>query len=422
MLSLCNKFCRHLSRFFAAGISAVNIIHRLRNRFSRLKQAKPTQVRQMDLFTRAKNVLLKPQHYLVIVAFENATVSGITLNYLLILAVIPALCAFLGMVGVGVGGLTTSVPVPIMFALLMALVCYALTLAMIFVLGLAINALVPRFDGQENFLRAFKLAAYASTPALLAGVFGMAPILSILSVLCALYGVRLIRMGLPILMKVPSEKVLSCTRYLLPVALCSGAVMFFCLTLAGSLFGSGSAQLSRDSEAYIVLDPYKKAEAPRAQRAADPPLPMPLPHGSQNTLRAPFSVDTLKGFLPSQLGPFLRTTLEGSSIAGSAPVSVALAHYEVGSQKMVVSIIDTGGLVGEIPLRNTETNTTVEKTWRESGRIFYHKYEKHGGQAEQKLTLRNGVTIMMEGTRVSSDLMHALSLKLALAELERTSR
>jgi hypothetical protein len=73
---------------------------------------------------------------------------------------------------------------------------------MVYVMALIIDALAPTFQGQKNHPNALKLAVYSMTPAWLAGVFSLIPGLRPLSIL-GLYGLYLLRVGLPPLMKVP---------------------------------------------------------------------------------------------------------------------------------------------------------------------------------------------------------------------------
>lgn len=396
------------------------------NVIQRFKSAlfKPKQARHMSLFARAKNAVLKPQHFWVIVSAEQASLSGLYLNYLFILAAIPAVCALLGMVVVGVGGFTVTSKVPFLFAFLVAFVSYLLSLVMIYVLSLAINALAPSFDGKSDSLRAFKLAAYASTAPLLGGVFGLFPALSILTLLCALYGVYLMYLGLPVLMRNPREKSFAYTLILFPVAFATGAVMFVCVAMVSSLFSPDATRLNPNSDAYIVLKaPDNTLKVPGIKRPEESQKHIDsIQQSAGATNLLPISPEVLKGFLPAQVGPLVQTSIEVATITGNTPVSVARADYEVGHQKVVITITDTGGLTNESLPQHRDSGRFVEKTWQEGGRIIYQKFDSLGGSAVHKIFLRNGVVVLMEGTRVSADLLKSLSFKLELKALESFSR
>jgi hypothetical protein len=55
-------------------------------------------------------------------------------------------------------------------------------------------------------MAALKLAAFSPTPGWIAGIFNIVPSLWIIGVLLSLYGLYLIYLGLPILMRPPAEK------------------------------------------------------------------------------------------------------------------------------------------------------------------------------------------------------------------------
>jgi hypothetical protein len=76
---------------------------------------------------------------------------------------------------------------------------------MVYVIAGVIDLLAPRFGGTKNFPNALKLSVYSHTPLWLAGIFLLIPGLNFLLVL-GLYGLYLLRVGLPMLMGVPSER------------------------------------------------------------------------------------------------------------------------------------------------------------------------------------------------------------------------
>ena len=110
------------------------------------------------------------------------------------------------------------------------LVSYLLSLAMVYVLALIVDALAPTFGGTKNQINALKVVAYGATAGFLGGIFSLMPSLSILGVLAALYSIYLIYTGLPVLMKSPPDKALAYT-----------AVVIVCGIVAGILIGVLSA-------------------------------------------------------------------------------------------------------------------------------------------------------------------------------------
>jgi hypothetical protein len=87
-----------------------------------------------------------------------------------------------------------------------AIVQYLLSLVGVYVLALIIEALAPTFDGVKDRVKAFKVAAYCGTAGWVAGVFAIIPQLAWVGMLAGLYGLYLLYLGLPILMKSPADK------------------------------------------------------------------------------------------------------------------------------------------------------------------------------------------------------------------------
>jgi hypothetical protein len=160
----------------------------------------------MDLVERVKAILLTPKSEWLVIEREPGDPAYLFTNYVAILAAIPAVCGFIGTSIVGVslpiGG---TVRVGIVAGIVSAVVQYLLAFAMVYVVGLIIDALAPTFNGQKNQPNAMKLAVYSMTPAWLAGIFSLIPGLRFLGVL-GLYGLYLLWLGLPPLMKAPAEK------------------------------------------------------------------------------------------------------------------------------------------------------------------------------------------------------------------------
>src|SRR6185369_13148047 len=97
-----------------------------------------------------------------------------------------------------------------------------------------IDALAPTFGGRKDFIRAFKVAAYAPTAIWVAGVFSLLPVLSALTIL-GLYSLYLFYLGLPALMRTPPEKVIG---YVLAVIVCAFIVWLLIFSLPLALLGT----------------------------------------------------------------------------------------------------------------------------------------------------------------------------------------
>jgi hypothetical protein len=159
----------------------------------------------VNVVDRAKNLILQPAAEWDKIAGETHTVQGLYTGWIMILAAIGPVAAFIGHSIVGMGAFGISYRVPILHGLVMMIASYAMALGMVYVFALVIDALAPSFDGTKDFGQAFKVAAFAPTASWLASIFGILPMLSILSLL-GLYSLYLLWVGLPKLMKVPEAK------------------------------------------------------------------------------------------------------------------------------------------------------------------------------------------------------------------------
>jgi hypothetical protein len=189
----------------------------------------------MNLVERVKAILLTPKTEWPVIEQEPGDAAYLFTNYVAILAAIPPIAAFIGgsLIGISVPGLG-AVRVGFFSGLFHAVLGYVLTFVGVYVVALIIDALAPTFGGQKNFDNAMRISAYYPTPYWLAGIFALIPRLGFLAIL-GLYGVYLLYLGLPALMKVPAEKAM---LYTAAVIACAIVVMIVIALILGALFGS----------------------------------------------------------------------------------------------------------------------------------------------------------------------------------------
>jgi len=185
----------------------------------------------MNLVERVQAILLKPKATWPEIDAEPADAASLYRNYVMILALIPALASFIGLSLIGVGAFGVSFRVPLASGLANMIVGYVLSLVMVFVLALIIDAMAPTFEGTRSQIGALKLSAYASTAAFVGGVFSLLPSLSVLGALAALYGIYLLYTGLPVLMKCPPDKAVAYTAVVVVCAIVGGVVIAWVLAL-----------------------------------------------------------------------------------------------------------------------------------------------------------------------------------------------
>jgi hypothetical protein len=173
----------------------------------------------MNLVDRAKKLLLQPKAEWAVIKSETHSVADLYTKYIMILAAIPAVAAFIGFSVVGYSGMGTTYRVPMGAGVANMVLSYALTLGSVYVMALVIDGLAPSFGGEKNFAQAFKVAAFFPTAAWVAGIFSILPVLAILAVLGSLYSLYLLYTGLGPLMEVPEDKAIGYTVVVIIVAI-----------------------------------------------------------------------------------------------------------------------------------------------------------------------------------------------------------
>jgi hypothetical protein len=179
----------------------------------------------MTLIDRVKNILLTPKTEWPVIDGEPGDVAYLFKNYVAVLAAIPAICGFIAtsLIGFSVPGMGT-LRLPVGSGLGNAIVGYLLTFLIVYAMALIVDALAPSFGGRRHFESALKLTAYSYTPAWLCGFFFLVPSLGFLSIL-GLYGLYLLWLGLPVLMKSPPEKVLLYAGTIVVCAIVLGVIL-----------------------------------------------------------------------------------------------------------------------------------------------------------------------------------------------------
>lgn len=406
----------------------------------------------MDIIERVKSILFQPTPTWATIEAEPADVAGLYTRYLMVLAAIPAVCGFIGMSLIGMGAFGVSLRVPLVAGLVNMVVAYVLSLVGVFVLALIVDALAPRFGGQKSSIQALKLAVYASTAAMLGGVFSLLPSLAMLGLLAALYSIYLLYVGLPVLMKNPPEKTLAYTAVVLVAAivmgLVMGAVSSVFMPRGGTLLGSADAptisvttpggSVSIDT-AGLEAASKKMEEAARqmeqAQKSQDPTA-MAAATGNAAAAAAgmlgggqAIAAQSLKAGLPEQLADMARTGFDVQDGAAlGLPTSQASAQYSNGKAEARLEITDMGGL-GQMAVLamgmaqgEKEDPQHAEKTWQEGGRTLHQSYQKDGSQAEFRVVLKNGIVVSLEADDMDIGAVRRLMSQVNLSTLEGLQR
>lgn len=179
----------------------------------------------MNIFERAKNILLQPKQEWPKISGESATVQSLYIGYIMILAAIGPLAMLVSFAALGLGfGLGAAV-----FAYIHALVGVA-------ILALIVDVLAPNFGGTRDFVAALKLVAYSFTALWVAQIALLLPAAGALIVLVGfIYGFYLFLLGVPVLKKSTPDKAVPFTI----VVVVSAIVLMYLLALIARSLGFG---------------------------------------------------------------------------------------------------------------------------------------------------------------------------------------
>ena len=198
----------------------------------------------MDIIDRVKNIVITPKQEWVTIEAERLPSAKLLTSYLLLLALIPAACQFIGQGFIGTSVLGVKIGGTIAWGLKSAITSYVTMVGGVYLSALVIDLLATSFGSEKNFDQAFALVVYSYTPMYLAGVFYILPFLSILATIAGLYGLYLLYLGLQPMMKTPADKIVV---YLVVSIVCLVVVSFVLTAVLGvimtALFVTGAVSL-----------------------------------------------------------------------------------------------------------------------------------------------------------------------------------
>jgi Yip1 domain len=190
------------------------------------------------LLGRMKGMLLSPRVEWSLIAVECTATARLYTGFIVPLAFLDALVAFIHVSIVGTTEpLTGTVRVPIAGGLTTAVLVFGCGLLGIFVVAWIIDALAPFFGASRNRRLASAIAAYASTPIWLATIFVPFPTLwPPLQALAVIYHTYLLYLGLRLLIEAPGDRVLG---YATTVVLCT-ILLEIVFAMASTALGGAS--------------------------------------------------------------------------------------------------------------------------------------------------------------------------------------
>lgn len=419
------------------------------------------------LLARIKNIILTPRSEWQVIEPERTSIAQLYAGYLVPLA---ALAAVLGFIHVSVIGISLPFGAgvlrsPITVGLTSALMTLVMGLISMFVVGMIINGLAPTFGGTRDQRQALKVAAYSFTPGWLSALLALSPVLpTLLQLVAACYGIYVLYLGLPVLMRSARERAVG---YTVSVVLCCILFGVLLAVLAG-LFGHFGAraglsglvpaeteqqQQERGAQAAgniiggmlgtdekgkaglgAALSNLAKAGAaqkPQPAAAGSTPAAAPADPGSpaaaQNPLGAagglltalgaslggpnrvePVDFKTLSTLLPPSIAGLQRTGVkgEGKQAIGVKTTS-AVADYAGSGATAHVEIADLSGVSGLMGLANglvqndtSQSDTGYEKDVVLGGRTAHEKYDAQARKGEISMIVAKRFTVEVSGEGV----------------------
>ncbi len=412
----------------------------------------------MSLIERVQSILLKPKQTWPVIAAEGGDVASIYTNYVLILAAIPAVASFIGLTLIGVGGFGVSYRLPILSGLVQMCVGYVLSLVMVFVMALIVNALAPTFGGTKNQVQAVKLIAYGSTAGFIGGIFSLIPMLGILGIVTAIYSIYLIYTGIAVLMRCPAEKAGAYTAVVIVCGIVAGIILFAVshlfspmgrMGMGGMAAGVGApgadVTIKTPDGANVTINSGSMAEMAKRMEEAGKRMESAQKSGDSTAAGkamgemmgaitggngVPIASSDLKTLLPDSVGDMKRTSFEASgNQAMGIAVSSAKASYANGDRNLNLSITDTGGLAGMAALAgwanmtmDKETDGKVEKVYKDGARTMHEEYQKDGSRGEVTVILANGVIVEAEGDHMDVGALKKVIAGVDLGRIEAMKR
>lgn len=382
------------------------------------------------LLARVRAILTRPGPTWEVIDGERPTVGSLYVGYLIPLTAAAVIASAIGSSLIGAGAFGVTVKVPLVTALIDAVVVFVLSLGFAFVWALVIDALAPTFGGQKDRIQALKVVVYASTASLVAGLFSIIPMLGFVALLGGLYSLYLLYLGLPKLMKAPQEKALPYTAAVVGVGIAIGLVCVVLLTALG-LAGLGGDRL-RGAEVSGTLqlpggqgsvDLGKLQDATEKMEAAADAIKS----GEAPPISDP---DSLKAYLPASVAGFTRGEVSGATAAAAGIEGAeAEGRYAKGGAMLRLKIVDMGqagaiaSMAGAFNVKSSkESATGYEKMGVVNGRMTTESYDRASKSGEYGVLVGERFMVQARGDGVSMDDLKAAVEAVGLSRLEAAAK
>jgi len=203
------------------------------------------------ILARIKNLFMTPKTEWPMIAAEPSSLTQLCLGYV---APLTAWAALMSLVHLTLLG--TRLPfgtlerVPLASGLSLAAWTFVASFIGLFLVGVVVNVFAPTFGGTRDQMQALKVAAYSLTPAYCGSVLALSPVLpGLLQFIVLCYGLYVLYLGLPVLMRAPQTRALGYTATVVVCCFLLGVVLMFITTGLGMFANSAGILGSRTAGA-----------------------------------------------------------------------------------------------------------------------------------------------------------------------------
>lgn len=375
------------------------------------------------IVARARAILSTPRTEWPIIAAEPATPKGLFIDYILILAALPPIATFIKASLIGNGALGINIRTPIGAGIGMLILSYLLSLVVIYLIAVIINALAPSFGGQKDQTQALKAVAYSWTAYWVASIAYILPWIGwLIAIAGVVYSIYLLYLGLPHTMRCPPEKAggYTAVSVVLGVVLTIITGVIVSVPFRASMMAAADRQaVSYDSNSSLgklaaigaraeaaskELDAAQKSGDVAAQQAAM----AKMTHAAMGNDGNVQSVDAeqLRGMLPDSVLGWKRENAQAERTAAMGmQVTTARAQYGDGGEHHVdLEVTDTGTMKGMMsiatamaPQQEQTTDTGYEKTYTENGHLVHESWDRQSKDGEFSVVVGQRFTVKANG-------------------------
>ena len=375
-----------------------------------------SSIAENALMARAKAICRAPKDEWHTIAAETRSPGHIFTRYVLPLAAVSPVASLIGGQLFGYGAFGFTYRPSLVAALGTAVVSFLLSLVGVVILTFIADFLAPKFGGQSNRAQAFKLVAYGSTAAWLAGIFGLVPSLGFFGLL-GLFSIYLYYTGAAPVMKVPQEKA---AAYTAVTMLCAIVLTFIVTPITAAITGPFFA-----SSSYPAGNVGGKVDLPGggSLNAEEAEAFAKRMEDAANGNIVPVPTEQIQAMLPSSIGVYQRTATESSAMSQMG--STAQAIYEAGSNRFTLKIVDMsalGALAGMGAALGVEQSHEdadgYERTQTVDGQIRTEAWNKNDSSGKYAVAVANRFLVEADGSAASIDELKAAVASIDQDELE----